>query len=158
MITEIKKGDKFLCTQDSIDKKFYTEHNIYYSEANDCITDNTGEQYHYWTIESVNKYFIKLDIMSDTVSLTNNKEACTQYGTDQIKDNINPDHYKQGKVECIDAIESATVNKKGIEAVCTSQIIKYIWRYESKNGLEDVKKCQWYLEKLIKHLEDGKKV
>lgn len=71
-------------------------------------------------------------------------------------DKINPYHYKNGKIECIDALESATVGKTGIEAVCAANIIKYIWRYEDKNGLEDVKKAQWYLEKLIKHLEEKK--
>jgi len=71
-----------------------------------------------------------------------------------VKDNVNnPSHYTQGKVECIDAIESATVNKIGLDAVCTANIIKYIWRCENKNGLEDLKKAQWYLDKLIKHNE-----
>lgn len=65
------------------------------------------------------------------------------------KDPINPDHYKQGKVECIDAIESATTNLVGGEAVCTAQIIKYIWRWKAKNGLEDLKKVQWYLNRLV---------
>jgi hypothetical protein len=69
------------------------------------------------------------------------------------KDPINPDHYKQGGIECIIALEAATVNKTGIEAVCTANVIKYLWRYESKNGLEDVKKAQWYLEQLIEKLK-----
>lgn len=73
------------------------------------------------------------------------------------KDPINPDHYKQGKVECIDALEAATVNKTGIEAVCTANVIKYLWRYEAKNGIEDVKKAQWYLEKLIEKLKADQK-
>lgn len=68
-----------------------------------------------------------------------------------------PSHYTQGKVECIDALESATINKRGIEAVCTANIIKYLWRYESKNGIEDVKKAQWYLQKLISELEKQQK-
>lgn len=68
-----------------------------------------------------------------------------------------PSHYTQGEVECIDALESATINKRGIEAVCTANIIKYLWRYESKNGIEDVKKAQWYLQKLIKELEKQQK-
>lgn len=67
------------------------------------------------------------------------------------KDNINPDHYKQGAVECIVALEAATVNKTGIEAICTANVIKYLWRYEAKGGLEDIKKAQWYLNKLIEH-------
>lgn len=71
-----------------------------------------------------------------------------------MTDNVNhPSHYTQGSVECIDAMEAATVNKSGAEAVCTSNIIKYLWRYEAKNGLEDVKKAQWYLNRLIAELE-----
>lgn len=70
-----------------------------------------------------------------------------------MSDPINPDHYRQGTVECIDAIESATVGKTGIQAACTANIIKYLWRYESKNGLQDVKKARWYLDRLISVLE-----
>ena len=70
-----------------------------------------------------------------------------------MTDAINPNHYRRGSVECIDAIESATVDKRGIEAVCTANVLKYLWRYEAKNGLEDVKKARWYLERLIVALE-----
>lgn len=66
-----------------------------------------------------------------------------------MSDKINPSHYKQGKIECIDAIEAATAEKKGLQAVCTANVIKYIWRCEQKNGLEDLKKAQWYLNKMI---------
>ena len=64
-----------------------------------------------------------------------------------------PAHYNQGKVECIDAMAAATVNKRGIEAICVSNVIKYLWRYEAKNGLEDVKKAQFYLNRLVDELE-----
>lgn len=70
-----------------------------------------------------------------------------------MKDNINPQHYKQGSVECIDAIESATMNKKGLDAVATANVIKYLWRCEEKGGLEDMKKAKWYLERMIAHHE-----
>ena len=60
-----------------------------------------------------------------------------------------PNHYNNGKVECIDAIESATVNKNGIEAFCVGNIIKYLWRYEDKNGIEDINKAKWYLDFLL---------
>ena len=65
-----------------------------------------------------------------------------------------PPHYNQGGIECIDAIKAATVNKIGIEAVCVANVIKYLFRYETKNGLEDVKKAAWYLNRLIKELEN----
>jgi hypothetical protein len=68
------------------------------------------------------------------------------------KDNINPSHYKQGGVECIDALEAATVNLKGIEAVCTANAIKYLWRWKEKNGKEDLEKAQWYITKLLTNL------
>lgn len=72
------------------------------------------------------------------------------------KDNVNhPSHYTQGKVECIDALESATIGKSGIEAVCVANVIKYLWRYEEKNGLEDVKKAQFYLNRLLANLENN---
>lgn len=64
-----------------------------------------------------------------------------------------PSHYNQGKVECIDAIESAVINKSGVESVCVANVFKYLWRYESKNGLEDVKKAQWYINRLVELME-----
>lgn len=73
-------------------------------------------------------------------------------------DNVNhPSHYTQGDIECIDALKAATVGKTGIEAVCVANVIKYLWRYEEKNGLEDVKKSQWYINRLIQELEEKKK-
>lgn len=70
--------------------------------------------------------------------------------TQQLYDNVNhPHHYASSKVECIDALESATKDLKGIEAVCTANAIKYLWRWKDKNGTEDLKKAQWYINKLI---------
>lgn len=67
-----------------------------------------------------------------------------------MADNVNhPSHYTSGSVECINAIEAATNDLKGIEAVCTANIIKYVWRWKRKNGIEDLKKARWYLNKLI---------
>lgn len=66
-----------------------------------------------------------------------------------------PLHYTSGKVECIDAIESATGDLTGIEAVCTANIIKYVWRWKLKNGVEDLEKASWYLNKLIKEVKNN---
>lgn len=72
-----------------------------------------------------------------------------------MTDNINPIHYRKGDVECVDALRAATVGKTGIEAVCTANVIKYVWRYEEKNGVEDLRKARWYLERLIKEVMDN---
>lgn len=60
-----------------------------------------------------------------------------------------PAHYTQGGVECIDALAAATVGLTGIEAVCTSNAIKYLWRWKTKGGLQDLQKAQWYLTRLL---------
>lgn len=71
-----------------------------------------------------------------------------------MSDNINhPPHYTAGKVECIDAIEAATEGLSGIKAVCTANAIKYLWRWPRKGQIEDLKKAEWYIEKLISVLE-----
>lgn len=67
-----------------------------------------------------------------------------------------PKHYKLGNgLETIDIVESATANLNGIEAVCVGNILKYVCRYSKKNGLEDLKKAQWYLNHLIEKMEKG---
>lgn len=66
-------------------------------------------------------------------------------------DNINPQHYKAGEVECIDAIK-ASMSQSEFNGYCKGNVIKYVWRYQNKNGLEDLKKAQWYLNKLIENL------
>lgn len=74
-----------------------------------------------------------------------------------MKDVINhPSHYTQGNVECIDAIEAATSGLSGIEAVCTGNALKYLWRWKNKNGLEDLKKARWYIDRLLSLKEHEK--
>ena len=74
-----------------------------------------------------------------------------------MSDMVNhPIHYTQGDIECIDCIKAATVGKNGVQAFCVGNIIKYLFRYEEKNGLEDVKKAQWYINRLIQELEQNK--
>lgn len=67
-----------------------------------------------------------------------------------MSDTVNhPPHYTAGGVECIDALTAATVGLEGIEAVCTANAIKYLWRWKRKNGVEDLRKARWYLDRLI---------
>ena len=59
-------------------------------------------------------------------------------------------------MEVIDVIEAFTANLRGYEATHTGNVIKYICRWKEKNGLEDLKKAQWYLNRLIKNIEENK--
>ena len=75
---------------------------------------------------------------------------------ENVPDMVNhPQHYTQGGIECIDALKAATVGKRGIEAVCVANVIKYLWRYEKKNGIEDIRKAKFYIERLLKELEES---
>ena len=76
--------------------------------------------------------------------------------TDMFPDMVNhPPHYNASGIECIDAIEAATEN--GYEYYLQGNIMKYIWRYRYKNGLEDLRKAQWYLAKLVEAKESNGK-
>jgi hypothetical protein len=72
----------------------------------------------------------------------------------------NPPHYNKGKVQAIDAIESAIVGLHGMEAMCIGNAIKYLFRTGLKNNdgprkinEEDLKKAVWYLNRLIEEHE-----
>lgn len=74
---------------------------------------------------------------------------------ERTKDIINhPAHYTEGKIECIEAIESVTDGLTGFKGYAVGNIIKYLWRWHKKNGLEDLKKARWYLDKLIAKVEN----
>ena len=61
-----------------------------------------------------------------------------------------PIHYNQSKLECIEAIEAMTENMSGAIAPHAANVLKYMWRCEQKNGLEDIDKAIWYLNRLRK--------
>jgi len=69
-----------------------------------------------------------------------------------------PSHYTStksvdGKVECIEAIQES-MSAEAFKGYCKGAVLKYLWRYERKDkSLEDLKKAQWYLNKLIEEVE-----
>ena len=65
-----------------------------------------------------------------------------------MHDPINPSHYTTGAIECIEAIE-ASMTAESFKGFLKGNCIKYLFRYEKKNGVEDLKKCEWYLNHLI---------
>ena len=72
-----------------------------------------------------------------------------------VPDMVNhPPHYQsETGLEVIDVIEAFTFDLKGIEAVDTGNVLKYICRWKKKNGLQDLEKAQWYLNRLINHVK-----
>lgn len=69
------------------------------------------------------------------------------YKGDAIK---NPSHYSErGGLECKDMIKIFTSNAEGVKAYYLGNVLKYLWRYESKNGIEDLKKAKQYIDFLM---------
>ena len=144
---KIEKGNKFLCIKDvEMDdgRIEYITGKIYTSENNGCITDESGDKNHNWIDvedEDQPEYFFQPII---------SKESIIE------EDNVNhPSHYANNLkgIECIDAME-AGLGKDKVMAFCLCNAFKYIFRTSNKNGLEDVKKAIWYLNKYVS-LYDG---
>ena len=63
-----------------------------------------------------------------------------------------PAHYNQGGIECINAIQASMTDDQ-FAAYCKGNVMKYLWRYEQKNQEQDLRKAEWYLQRLIKVVE-----
>ena len=134
----------FNCTECPLSKK--------YDKETDEFTDQYTCVFHEMSDDMLNKCYNWYKEL-DQASCENDEDNCC--GKEPNVDMVNhPAHYTQGGIECIDALKAATVSKTGIEAVCTANVIKYLWRYEEKNGIEDVKKARWYIDRLIRELEE----
>lgn len=69
-----------------------------------------------------------------------------------MTDKINPEHYKAGGIECIEAIK-ASMSADEFAGYLKGNVLKYNWRYKHKGGVEDLRKAQWYLSRLIDECE-----
>lgn len=61
-----------------------------------------------------------------------------------------PPHYTT-PIECIEAIKAALGTS--FKAYLQGNILKYVWRYEKKNGVQDLEKAEWYLKRLIQEVK-----
>ena len=135
----------FNCTECPLSKK-YDKETDEYTDTYACVFDEMSDT----MLNKCYNWYKELD----PVACENAESECCSKKSDA--DMVNhPSHYTQGGIECIDALKAATVSKTGIEAVCTANAIKYLWSYEKKNGVEDVKKARWYIDRLIEELENG---
>jgi len=67
------------------------------------------------------------------------------------QDMINsPNHYADSEIECIDAMRAMMTHEQ-FTGYLRGNVFKYLWRYQKKNGAEDLKKSNWHLQKLIEN-------
>ena len=122
------------------EQKFKAGDKVYHKVFRHGVVDNPGNE-----VSDVK--FSQYDLITcknDELELEKENETVSH-----------PAHYCQGGVECIDALEAATTGLQGIEAVCTANAIKYLWRWKHKNGVTDLHKAQWYIDRLIKQQEQS---
>lgn len=123
-------------------------------------------------LETISGYTLELDTCSEDVStlddvdndMANNMKisdlssdlngdpgSVTAGVIETKKDNINPNHYKFGDMEAMPFIDAVTEfgEFQPVETPHVKDAIKYIIRYPRKNGLEDLKKAQWFINHLI---------
>ena len=75
-----------------------------------------------------------------------------------VNDVVNhPAHYETGKFECIDVMLE-TQGKEAVLNFCICNAFKYLYRFRKKNGLEDIKKAQWYINKFIELWEKNDEI
>lgn len=99
------------------------------------------------------KLYLEAETVAEIAALP---EECPHRGAPTHDAVERPQHYTRGKIECIDALEAATEGLTGAEAGLAWSALKYLWRWKWKNGLEDLRKARWYLDRLIARVErDG---
>ena len=77
--------------------------------------------------------------------------TCRLYGTEE-KNNINPDHYGSSGIDVIDFCQANNLD------FMQGNVIKYVFRYKNKNGLEDLEKAKEYIDRMIENLLDGEEL
>jgi aspartyl/asparaginyl beta-hydroxylase (cupin superfamily) len=72
-------------------------------------------------------------------------------------DKINPDYYKNKAIETIEVIKNELTSDE-FRGYLKGQIFKYLARHRLKNGIEDLKKAQWYMNYLVKFEEEQEEI
>lgn len=154
----------------SVRKSCYTCKN-YRQEGGFCENSaKCGEDMDYWQISEVYRETETVPVVTEkaepTIKIALDKlttiadsefEKALENGTVKLvyeteHDAVNhPSHYTAGGIECIDCIKSAL--GENFMGFLIGNVIKYAYRYRNKNGLEDLKKARWYLDRAIKEVE-----
>lgn len=111
------------------------------------VIDEDGDYYLISSDEDIRNYYIK----DRFKKMDNDKFTITQNTNEEKPDMVNhPKHYTSGTlgIEVINTMEMCTTEEEFV-GYLRCNALKYISRFENKNGLEDVKKCAWYVKKYL---------
>ena len=111
------------------------------------VIDEDGDYYLISSDEDIRNYYIK----DRFKKMDNDKFTITQNTNEEKPDMVNhPKHYTSGTlgIEVINTMEMCSTEEEFM-GYLRCNALKYISRFENKNGLEDVKKCAWYVKKYL---------
>lgn len=154
-----KDGKVYESFEDAVDAFFLGDRKIFANgEKTEFKFPDDVRQSMIWAYEDADMGRVRLNaklmgyevIEDDTPNIA---EVVEKYGEDVKPDPVNrPAHYTSGGIECIDAMQAA-FGAEAVKDFCLCNAFKYLWRHRNKNGVEDLKKCRWYLNRLITEME-----
>lgn len=153
-----KDGKVYESFEDAVDAFFLGDRKIFANgEKTEFKFPDDVRQSMIWAFEDADMWrirryaqFMGYEVIDDTPTIDDTVEENSE---DVNPDTVNrPAHYTSGSIECIDAIQAAFGNET-VKDFCLCNAFKYLWRHRNKNGVEDLKKARWYLNRLIREME-----
>jgi hypothetical protein len=156
-----KDGKVYESFEDAVDAFFLGDRKIFVNgEKAELKFPDDVRQSMIWAYEDADMGRVRLnaklmgyEVIDDTPTIA---ETAAKRSEDVKPDPVNrPAHYTSGGIECIDAMQTA-FGAEAVKDFCLCNAFKYLWRHRSKNGVEDLKKARWYLNRLITAMEEQK--
>ena len=156
-----KDGKVYESFEDAVDAFFLGDRKIFFNgkKAELKFPDDVRQSM-IWAYEDADMGRVRLnaklmgyEVIEDTPTVADTVEENSE---DVNPDPVNrPAHYTSGGIECIDAMQAA-FGAEVVKDFCLCNAFKYLWRHRNKNGVEDLKKACWYLNRLITAMEEQK--
>lgn len=153
-----KDGKVYESFEDAVDAFFLGDRKIFVNgEKAELKFPDDVRQSMIWAYEDADMGRVRLnaklmgyEVIDDTPTIA---ETAAKRSEDAKPDPVNrPAHYTSGGIECIDAMQAA-FGAEAVKDFCLCNAFKYLWRHRQKNGVEDLKKARWYLNRLIREME-----
>lgn len=153
-----KDGKVYESFEDAVNAFFLGDRKIFVNgEKAELKFPDDVRQSMIWAYEDADMGHVRLnaklmgyEVIDDTPTIA---ETAAKRSEDAKPDPVNrPAHYTSGGIECIDAMQAA-FGAEVVKGFCLCNAFKYLWRHRNKNGVEDLKKARWYLNRLIREME-----
>lgn len=153
-----KDGKVYESFEDAVDAFFLGDRKIFVNgEKAELKFPDDVRQSMIWAYEDADMGRVRLnaklmgyEVIDDTPTIA---ETAAKRSEDAKPDPVNrPAHYTSGGIECIDAMQAA-FGAEVVKGFFLCNAFKYLWRHRNKNGVEDLKKARWYLNRLIREME-----